>query len=185
MGDIKSSWEIASEKAARLGKLSPEEQKQQKENELRPVAHKLADNYLSSYRQSRPQEELNKYNDEDRELVRRIALRQLIERIDLHSIHLLEKVKAGIEDLATDKKTAGILNKIEELFNEYRQADEANRQEVEKAGRELLHQLRISGSAISKINSRAREEWRNKLDETAAPFRRDLDTLKQELVKMK
>jgi hypothetical protein len=185
MGEIKSSWEIASEKAARLGKLSPEEQQQQRENELRPVAHRLADSYLSSYSKSRAQDELNKYKDEDRELVRRIALRQLIEQIDLHSIHLLEKVKAGIEDLTTDKKAAGILNKIEELFNEYRQADEANRQEVEKAGRELLHQLRISGSAISKINSRARKEWRNKLNETATPFQRNLDNLKQELVKLK
>lgn len=184
MGDIKSSWEIASEKVAKLGKLSVEEQKQQKENELRPVANLVADTYLSSNNSVRAQNELNKYKSEDRELIKKIALKQLIERIDLHNSSLLSKVKAGIVDLAVDKKTAEVLNKIEELFNEYLEMDKANRQEIEEEGRELLHQLRISGSAITRVNNRAQEKWCHKLDTGAVPYQKDVDALKQKLLKL-
>ena len=184
MGEIKSSWEIASEKVAKLGKLSPEEQRQQRENELRPVAHMLVDAYLGAYGLPRPRDELNKYKGEDRELVRKIALKLLIEHIDLNSSSLLGKLKSGILDLAIDEKATDVLNRLEVLFDEYLQADEVNRQEIEKACRELLHQLRISGSAISKINIRAKEEWRIKLDSNALPYQKKLDDLKRELLNL-
>jgi len=45
----------------------------------------------------------------------------------------------------------------------------------------MLHQLRISGTAISRLNIRAKEEWQKKLDQTAHPFDERLNFLKKEL----
>ena len=109
---------------------------------------------------------------------------ELIERIDLQSSSRLEKLTAGISDLAVDKKAAGVLHKVEGLIDEYLETEEGNRQEIEKEGRELLHQLRISGSAVRKINYNAKEEWRRKMDTGAVPYQKDIDTLKQELLEL-
>jgi lipopolysaccharide biosynthesis glycosyltransferase len=54
-------------------------------------------------------------------------------------------------------------------------------QEIEKAGREMLHQMRISGTAIGRLNVRVKEEWQKKLDQTANPFDERLTKLKNEL----
>jgi hypothetical protein len=184
MGEIKSSWEIASEKVAKLGKLSPEEQRTYRENELRPVARMVADAYLGGYGPRRPQNELDAYKGEDREMIRGMALKQLIERIDLHNSSRFRKLRAGILELAVDKKAEGILHKVEGLINEYLETDEGNRQEIEKMGRDLLHQLRISGGAVRKINYKAKEEWRRKIDAGAVLYQKDIDTLKQELMQL-
>jgi hypothetical protein len=45
----------------------------------------------------------------------------------------------------------------------------------------MLHQLRISGTAISHLNIRAKEEWQKKLDQTALPFDERLNHLKRKL----
>ena len=46
MGDIRSSWEIAQEKADRLGDLSSEERNRQKEELYRNTAAVLVHQYL-------------------------------------------------------------------------------------------------------------------------------------------
>ena len=79
-------------------------------------------------------------------------------------------------------ESAQILDKIEQLLGEYREAGDAEGREIEEAGRNLLHGARISGSAIGKINIRARKEWANELSQLASPFRDRLTTLKHELL---
>jgi hypothetical protein len=73
------------------------------------------------------------------------------------------------------------MGKVKELFQEYAEAENKERQEIEKMGGEMLHQLRISGTAISRLNIRAKEEWQKKLDQTARPFDERLNYFKQEL----
>ena len=75
-------------------------------------------------------------------------------------------------------KTVG---KIKELFQEYREAEKEKRQEIERTGSEILHQLRISGTAISQINVQAKDEWQKKLSELSRPYEERLSGLKQEL----
>lgn len=182
MGEIKSAWEIAQEKADELGELSPEERQKQRQDRCRPIGQSLAEKYLGQYDSQDLEAELNKYDSEDRELISRAALQRLVERIDLGYSPILDKIGQGILSLANTRAVAETLGKTKELFHEYREAEVMERQEVERAGREILHQLRISGTAISQVNIRAREEWQKKISQLAQPFQERLDTLKQELL---
>lgn len=182
MGEIKSAWEIAQEKANKLGELSPEERQKQRQDRCRPIGQSLAEKYLSQYDSQYLQAELNKYDSEDRELISRAALQRLVERIDLGYGPILDKIGQGILSLANTRAVAETVGKIKELLDEYREAEELERQEIERAGREMLHQLRISGTAISHVNIQAKEEWQKKISQLAQPFQERLDTLKRELL---
>ncbi len=70
---------------------------------------------------------------------------------------------------------------MEGLFAEYREAEQKKRREVETAARGVLHQLRISGSAIGSVNPEVVPEWKNELDRIAQPYRERLDDIKAEL----
>ena len=181
MGEIKSAWEIAQEKADKLGELSPEERAKQREDRCRPIGKSLAEKYLGQHDTQYLEAELNKQNSEDRELISQTVLQALIERIDLRYGHILDRVNEGILSLVKTKTAVETVGKIKELFQEYRETEKVERQEIERAGGEILHQLRISGTAISQINIQAREDWQKKLNQLARPFEENLGRLKQEL----
>jgi len=182
VGEIKSAWEIAQEKASKLGKLSPEEREGQRQGRCRLIGISMAEKYLSQYDIGLFEAELKKHSTQDKDLISKAAMHRLTEGIDLRYAPTLDKIGRGILTLAdttTVKKTMG---KIKELFQEYEESENREKQEIEKAGREMLHQLRISGSAISRINIRAGEEWQKKLNQSAHPFEERLKYLKNELL---
>ena len=182
VGEIKSAWEIAQEKASKLGKLSPEEREVQRQGRCRVIGKSLAEKYLSQQDIGLLEAELNKQSTQDKNLISAAAIHRLTEAIDLRYAQTLDKIGQGIITLA-DTTTAGkTLGKIKELFQEYEESENTEKQEIEKAGREMLHQLRISGSAISRINVRAGEEWQKKLNQLAHPFEERLKHLKNELL---
>ncbi len=182
MGEIKSSWEIAREKANELGELSEEEHVRQREDMCRPIGKSLADNYLEKHDLRKLEEELNKYAGEDRKLVTQIALYHLIDYIDVQNGFVLDQIVLGILSLAKDDRAKRIVDKVKELFHEYQEIEKIERQKIEAAGREMLHQQRISGTAIDMINVRVREEWQDKLNEIAHPFKEQLNNFKQKLL---
>ena len=181
MGEIKSAWEIAQEKAAKLGELSPEEKRRQKEDRCRLIGKSLAEKYLGEHDTQHLEAELNKHNDEDKALISQAVLHQLIERIDLRYSLTLDRTSQGILSLVKAETAVKTVGKIKELFQEYREAEKEKRQEIERAGSEILHQLRISGTAISQINIQAKDEWHKKLSEVSRPYEERLSRLKQEL----
>ena len=181
MGEIKSAREIAQEKASQLGKLSPEERKGQRQDKCRLIGKSLADKYLSQYDTRLLETELNKHGAQDKNLIIQAAVHQLIEGINLKHGSSLDKISQGILTLTNIKKAIETLSKMKELFQEYEEAESRERQEIEKAGKEILHQLRVSGTAISQINIRAKEEWEKRLTQLAGPFEERLNDLKQEL----
>ena len=79
-----------------------------------------------------------------------------------------------------------IVERIAELFKEFVEGlqgkYESEKEHVEKEERELLHQLRISGSAVGDMNMAASESWGELYREFAAPFNGRLEALKQELL---
>jgi hypothetical protein len=182
MGEIRSSWEIAREKADELGELSEEEQRRQQEEKCLPIGKSLADNYLDKHDALWLEKELAKYPTEDRELIRQIALHQLVDYIDVQNSFVFDRVGLGIISLAKDSRVKGIVDKMEGLFHDYQEVEKIERQKIEAAGREMLHQQRISGTAIKMINVRAREEWQNKLNELAYPYNEQLNNFKQKLL---
>ena len=185
MGEIKSAWEIALEKADKLGELSPGERKKQKEEKCSLIGKALAEKYLSQHDVRHLEAEINKCNSEDRDLITQAVLQRLIEGINLRYGFSLDEISQGIIRLVRTEATVDTVEKLEELFREYHEAESEEGQEIERAGREILHQLRISGAAIGHINVSAKEEWRKKLDEVARSFEERLNRLKQDLLEQK
>ena len=180
MGEIKSAWELAMEKVDKLGKLSPEELRQQKDDKCRSIGQGLAEKYLSGSSLRDLKLELDKYKGEERELVRVALASRLIDAIELGEADRLAKVVEVISGLKL-KSEGGLpaaTGEIEGLFAEYREAEQKKRREVETAARGVLHQLRISGSAIGSVNPEVVPEWKNELDKIAQPYRERLDDIK-------
>jgi len=182
MGEIKSAWEIAQEKAGKLGELTSEERKKQREDRCRLMGKTLAEKYLSQHDARLLEAELSKHSGQDKELISRAILHRLVEGIDLRYSLKLDEIAQGILSLSKAETSAQVMDKIKELFRDYREAENKERQEIERAGSEMLHQLRISGTAISQINIRAKDEWLKQLNELGQPFEERLNSLRQELL---
>jgi hypothetical protein len=183
VGEIKSAWELAMEKVEKLGKLSPDELRRQKEEKYGSIGQGLAEKYLTGLALRDVKIELDKYKGEERELVRAALASKLIDAIELGDAERLSKVIEGVSELKLKsvEALAGIRGEIEQLFEEYREAEQKKRREVDAAARGVLHQLRISGSAIGSVNPEVVPEWKNELDKIALPYREKLGDIKARL----
>ena len=182
MGDIKSAWEIAMEKAEKIGKLSAEELKEQREKEYALIGKSLADKYLAGLDSWQLQVELDKYQGESREGIKKVALLNLVQSIELGDYRRLEQVIDGIYYLKEDKGLKAVGDEIRRLFDEYEQISKKKMEEVEESGWQVLHQMRISGSAVESINPRAQEGWHEIADKFALPYVDRLEELKKRLL---
>jgi hypothetical protein len=183
VADIKSAWEIAQEKASKLGELSAEEREGQRQDRCRLIGESLTEKYLSHHDISSLEEELRKHSPQDKYLISQAAVHRLIQALDLQYLTELTEISQGILNLAHSDATTKTLDEIKALVQEYVETEDKESQEIERAGREMLHQLRISGTAVGRLNMRAKAEWQKKLDQTARPFDERLNYLKQELYK--
>jgi transketolase len=104
-----------------------------------------------------------------------------VDTIDIRFSTSTEHAMQGILNLNHDNAVTETLNRIKELLQEYQVAEARQKEDIENAGREILHQMRISGSAVSRINPQARDEWQKKLETVAQPFAETLKKLKQRL----
>ena len=179
MGEIKSAWEIAQAKAAKLGKLSAEEERQHKEEEFRQIGTAIAQRYLSHWDPQNMQAELSRYPTEEKLTITRTILAELAQTIDLRSHDVFERTAKGI--LCLKPEAEETIEQTRALSQEYQQAVRKTSQEMEAEVKEMLHQLRVSGSAIGGINVEANREWQQSLQELAQPFQERLDALKSEL----
>lgn len=182
MGEIKSAWEIAMEKVEKLGKLSREELSRQKEEKYGSIGQILADKCLAGLGPWQLEIELDKYNGEEKELIKSALASRLIQAIELGNSKRLERVIEVIAGLGQGKEEVeGIRGQIEQLFQEYKLVEEEESREAVKSAGEILHQLRISGTAIGAINPKAIPEGRAALGSAAGPFKDRLEGLRQEL----
>jgi hypothetical protein len=183
MGDIKSAWEIALEKTEKLGKLSPEELRDQRRQEMAPVGRGLADRYLGGLGLWQLKVELDRYKGEERALVTEALISSLVQGIELGNSDRLAKALEGIAALKEEQKAGvtEIKDQAEALFREYREVEQKERRDAEESVREILHQLRVSGSAIGGINPKVMPEWQQSLDRFAEPYIMQLEELKERL----
>jgi len=173
MGDMKSAWEIAQERANRLGNLSREEQRKQKEQECRQIAEGIVRNYLDSPGAEDITAAVERYRGEERELVLAAAVDLLTEAVTLDSETRAEKAARGI--VALEPGTQPVVGRMMDLLTEYHRAGERIKKEGEGRVKELLHQLRISGTAVGEISIEAGPQRQR------APLEQQLDALRQEL----
>ena len=108
---------------------------------------------------------------------------KLTDAIELGDAERLSKVVEAMSalKLKSEEGLAAVKGEIEGLFVESREAEQKKRREVDAAARGVLHQLRISGSAIGGVNPEVVPEWKNDLDKIAQPYRERLDAIKARL----
>jgi len=179
--EIKSAWEIAQEKAGKLGNLSSEEREKQRESKCRLIGESLAEKYLAQGDIRDLEFELGKHDGPDKDLIIQAAIERLTEGINLGNSLMLDKLFKGIITI-THGKTAETISELKALAQEYKEAEDKTKQEIDRNGREILHQLRISGTAIGQTNYRAKTDWQEKMKQLDQPFEEKLNKLKQEVL---
>jgi hypothetical protein len=183
MGELKSAWEIAQEKANRLGKLSAEEKEQQERQRYRQIGQVLAQKWLDGSQQPNMTAELNKHEEKEREIIRQAVIEQLVEAIEFtttQGINSVKRVIAAISSLGPELQPRA--EEIGQLVQEYEEAEQKIRQELESNYRETLHQLRISGTAVDAINIEADHKWQLARQELVEAFTPRLTDLKRALI---
>ena len=184
MDELKSAWEIAEQRASRLGRLSAEEQQQQERDRCHQIGRVLAAKWLDGHERLDLTAELGTYGKENRTAVKRAVIEHLVEAIEPSSPGNADRVTraiAGIEGLAPELQPE--IDEIRRLLHEYAEAERKARQEMENTCRESLHRLRISGTAVAGINIEATEEWQEAHQRLVEDFTPRFNDVKQALTR--
>lgn len=188
MENMKSAFERAWERAEKLGKLSPQELRERKEEEFSLIGHGLAERYLEHGHPEIFEEEVSKYSDEEKEIVIRATLSRLVAVMEIEGRETATRAMAGIVVLKGDGPIQEIGEKIASIYQEYEQERqqkyEQKKDDIQRGGKAILHQLRISGSAVAEINSEVSGTWYEMAAELRSQFNERLDQLKQELMNL-
>jgi len=183
MGELKSAWEIAQEKANRLGKLSVEEKEQQERQRYRQIGQVLAQKWLDSSQKLDMPAELNKHEEKERNIIKQAVIEHLVETIEFTTTRGINSVKRAIEAISSlEPELQPKAGEIGQLVQEYEGAEQKIRQELESNYRETLHQLRISGTAVDVTNIEADPKWQLARQELVEDFTPRLNDLKQALI---
>lgn len=184
MGELKSAWEIAQERARRLGRLSAEEEAEQEVQRYRQIGQALAQRWLDGAQESDIAAELENHEEQKRDIIKQAMVERLAEAIDLRSAQGTDRIRRVIGAISALKPAAK--PKAEEitlLLQEYEEAQDRIRERLEESARQKLHQLRISGTAIGGINLQANPEWQRAHQDLVQSLAPRLNNLKEALVK--
>jgi len=183
MSELKSAWEIAQEKANRLGKLSAEEKDQQERQRCRQIGQALAQQWFDSSRQPDMTAQLNKHEEREREIIKQAVIEHLVEAIEFTTTKVINSVKRAIEAISSlGPELQPKAEEIGQLVQEYEVAEQKIRQELESDYRETLHRLRISGTAVDAINIETDPKWQLARQGLVEAFTPRLNDLKQALI---
>ena len=181
MGELKSAWEIAQERANRLGKLSATEEDQQARQRCDQIGQVLAQKWLDSSQQLDISAELKKHKEAERNIIKQAIIEHLAEAIEFTATQdIKKKVIEGIGGLGPELQPKA--EEMGKLVQEYEGAEQKIRQELESNYGETLHKLRISGTAVDAINIEATPEWQPARQELLEVFTPRLNDLKQGLI---
>ena len=184
MSELKSAWEIAQEKANRLGKLSAEEKEQQERQRYRQIGQALARKWLDSSRRPNIAQELDRYEERERGVIKQALIEHLAEVIEFTNTQGIDSTKKVIEALSgLVPELQPKAEEISELVQEYEGAEQKIRQELESDYRETLHKLRISGTAIDAINIEVDPKWQPAHHGLVESFTPRLNDLKRALIR--
>jgi hypothetical protein len=183
MSELKSAWEIAQERANRLGRLSAGEKEQQERQRYRQIGQALAQKWLDSSQQLDMTAELNRHEEKERNIIKQAVIERLVEAIAFTTTQDINSVKMVIAAISSlEPQLQPKTEEISQLVQEHEEAEQKIRQELEDNCRKILHQLRISGTAVDSINIEANHHWqvaRQGLVEALTP---KLNDLKQALI---
>ena len=183
MSELKSAWEIAQEKANRLGKLSAEEREQQERQRYRQIGQALVQKWLDSSQRLDMAAELNKHEEKDRAIIKQAVIEHMVEAIEFTTTRGINSVKRVIKAISNLKpELQPTAEEIGQLVQECEEAEQKIRQELESDYRETLHQLRISGTAVGAFNIETNPKWQLARQELVEAFTPRLNDLKRALI---
>ncbi len=184
MGEIRSAWEIAQERAGRLGNLSADEQRKQQRQRCHQVGQVLAGRWLEGSEKMDLASELGKHGEEDRVMVRESIIQHLVQAVEPAPVGSIDRVTRAIEGISRLAPELGQrVDEVRKLLHEYQEAERKARREVESGYRETLHRLRISGTAVAGINIETSEEWQAARQRLVNAFSLRFDDLKREFTR--
>jgi len=178
--ELKSAFDIAMERAQKLGGLSAEEKKRLKEGELSEVGQALGKRYLSGLPIRDVELELGKYK-EDRQILIRYFLAFLMDKISLTDPGGIERILEAIRHFSKSPK---VIEGIRDIINEYQTAVEQARQEIQSklgtAKRKELARKGISGSAVEPAIESG-PEWLETSQHLLSEYQKRLERIKSPL----
>jgi hypothetical protein len=180
-GKIKSTIELAMEKAARLPKLTKEERRSQQEREYRPRGRALAERFLAGDL-AEGDLDLERSGDQGkhREIVREALLASLCQAIDLEDAAATARAFEGIRVLARDDDVEQASRRVNGILRDYQEERECELARAEEAETAVLRGLGVSGAAI-RLNMERSERWRERRSELQERYRPRVDEVKREL----
>lgn len=197
MGDIKSAFEIAMEKASKIEDATPEERVRWK---FTPKGEQLAAKYLKE--DVNILSELNTYKGDDRKYVAEGAVEVLARSIDLPRNDAIKKTNRkamdGIKLLKKDKSgVENIYSKFRYVFNHYtEQGEQQRRQAFEQLkvqfAAKLQQAMQQQMGANVRLNSNVnierhpqfQEEWRRVLIQLEQQYIDHLNEYRRELIEI-
>ena len=183
MSEMKSAWELAQERANRLGKLSAQEKEEQERQACRQIGQALAQKLMDGPQRLDVAAELSKHEETARETIRQSTIEHLVEAIELTATKGADNVKGIIRTISSLKpELQPKAEEVGQLIQEYQLAEQKIRQELESQTRETLHQLRISGTAVGAINLEDNPQWQPARQGLVDSFAPRLNTLRQALL---
>jgi len=164
--ELKSAFDIAMERAQKLGDMSAQERQRSREEEFREIGEALGKRYLDGLPIRDVEIELRRY-EENRQIVIRHLLSFLLNTLALGNSEGGENILAAVQHYSGD---SGAVVSIRNLFNEHQkaieQAWEEKRIKLGAAQRKELKLRGIFGSAVDPAIE-ASPEWleiRQRLD---------------------
>jgi hypothetical protein len=179
---IKSTLELAMEKAAKLPELTPEEIRERLEKEYTPLGRAIAERFLrGDLAEKRLQVELAPHEGERGQLVRKAFAERMGQSIDLEDAETTARVLEGAEVLVGEGVLEETGRRLDEMSREYEGRKQRELAAAEESENARLRDLGISGSAI-RANPQAIESWRQRMGELQREFRPKLEEIRRELV---
>jgi hypothetical protein len=179
--EIKSTLELALERAAKLPALTAEEIRQRLEREYAPRGRAIAERFLGGdLAETRLEIEIGEFRGEEGEVVRGAFLASMRQSIDLEAPERTARAFEGVNLLVGDDRVEKVSNRVRDLFRDYQEERQREFAVVEEAGRELLRDQGISGSAI-RLNMEQNRNWLEKRSRMMKRFLPRLEEIRGEL----
>ncbi|MFH1087032.1 MAG: hypothetical protein V1737_00420 [Chloroflexota bacterium] len=182
MGEIKSAFEIAQEKAAGLGEASTDERRKWRKEKRAQIGEALAQKHLWHYDLEQLRQGLDQYKGDERQAVMAACAASLLSTVDLDGVAAAQKIMDTLRSLISSQEAQRLLGELATILGEYASAVGERGQETDRAARALLHQLRISGTAIAGANPKAKLEWQQRVEGETGIYRQKLDGMKRQLI---
>jgi hypothetical protein len=181
-GKIKSTIDLAMEKAAKLPRLTEEEIRQRREEEYAPRGRAIAELILrGDLSVDRLDVELSRYGGDEGEIVQRAFLTSLCQALDLENAEAATRAFEGLRAVVRNGPLEEASRRWSGILRNYEEQRQRTFSMTEEAERVSLRDLGVAGSAI-RLNLQENERWRRERSALLERFRPQVEEIQRELI---